>query len=107
MPTATEAQKRESQVPRGTNLEFVVFAYMPRYYFDIRNEGDLTIDEEGLEFSAPQAVQEEAARSLADMARDEVRSDTTPSKNRHMAIGVRDGDGPLFEVKFTFEIDKK
>lgn len=80
---------------------------MPRYYFDIRNEGDLTIDQEGLEFSDTQAVQEEAARSLADMARDEVRSGMTPSKNRRMTIEVRDDAGLLFEVKFTFEIDKK
>jgi hypothetical protein len=80
---------------------------MPRYYFDIRDEGDLTIDEEGMEFSDTQAVQEEAARSLADMARDEVRSGTIPSKNRHMAIEVRDDGGPLFAVKFTFEIDNK
>ena len=80
---------------------------MPRYYFDIRNEGNLAIDDEGLEFTDSLAVQEEAARSLADMARDELRSGPTPSKNRHMAIEVRDDDGPLFEVKFTFEIDRK
>ena len=80
---------------------------MPRYYFDIRDEDGLTIDEEGLELRDTQAVQEEAARSLADMARDEVRSGTAPSQNCHMAIEVRDDDGLLFAVKFTFEIERK
>ena len=37
---------------------------MPRYYFDIREGDDFAPDEEGLEFSSIQAVQEEAARSL-------------------------------------------
>jgi hypothetical protein len=33
---------------------------MRRYYFDIRNEDDLTVDEEGLGLRDIEAVQEEA-----------------------------------------------
>ena len=80
---------------------------MPRYYFDIRDGNGVSVDEEGIELRDMQAVQEEAARSLADMARDEVRSVKDPTKNRRLAIEVRDDDGPILEVKFTFEIDKK
>jgi hypothetical protein len=53
---------------------------MPRYYFDIRDGNGVSLDEEGMELRDMQAVQEEAARSLADMARDEVRSVKTPPR---------------------------
>ncbi|WP_433994171.1 DUF6894 family protein [Bradyrhizobium japonicum] len=47
---------------------------MPRYYFDLRDEKGTAVDEEGLELSGPRAVQAEAAKSVADMARDAVLS---------------------------------
>ena len=53
------------------------------------------------------AVQEEAARSLAEMARDEVRQVADPKKNRHMAIEVRDDNGPPLEVNFTFRSTRR
>ncbi|WP_373691754.1 MULTISPECIES: DUF6894 family protein [Bradyrhizobium] len=37
---------------------------MRRYYFDIREGDEIFPDEEGLEFSTIEKVQEEAARSL-------------------------------------------
>jgi hypothetical protein len=46
---------------------------VPRYYFDIREGDDFAPDDEGMELSPIQAVQEEAARSLADLARDAIR----------------------------------
>lgn len=81
---------------------------MPRYVFDLRDGDDLAVDEEGLELRSIEAVQEEAAWSLADMARDAVRRPTHNRKQNHnMAIEVRDDNGPVLQVKFTFEIDKK
>ena len=79
---------------------------MPRYYFDIRQGDDFAPDDEGLELSSLQAVQEEAARSLADMARDAVRNKFDGAGHR-MAIEVRDDNGPVLQVKFTFEIDRR
>jgi len=76
---------------------------MPRYYLDIR-EGD-DFDAEGLELPTVERVQEEAARSLADMARDAVRSDREGA-GHEMAVEVRDDAGPVLQVKFTFEIDR-
>ena len=49
---------------------------------------------------------EEAARSLADMARDAVRK-SQDTMGRQMAIEVRDDNGPVLQVKFTFEIDRR
>jgi hypothetical protein len=46
---------------------------MPRYYFDMREGDEIAPDDEGMELHTIEAVQEEAARSLADMARDAIR----------------------------------
>jgi hypothetical protein len=78
---------------------------MPRYYFDLRDGEDLAVDEEGMELRDIATVQEEAARSLADMARDAVRSPAYMRGQIHrMAIEVRDKTGPVLQVKFTFEV---
>ena len=78
---------------------------MPRYYFDIREGDDFAPDDEGLELSSIQAVQEQAARSLADMARDAVWTRYGGAEH-WMAIEVRDDSGPLLQVKLTFEVDR-
>ena len=81
---------------------------MHRYYFDMRDENGLAVDQEGMELRDIGAVQEEAALSLADMARDEVRKPSSArNPNHRMAIEVRDDNGPVLQVKFTFEIDKR
>lgn len=78
---------------------------MPRYYFDLREGGEFVPDDEGMELSSMHAVQEEAARSLVDLARDNVRKRINGAGER-MAIEVRDRNGPVMQVKFTFEINK-
>ena len=79
---------------------------MPRYYFDLRDGDELAADDEGMELSSLERVQEEAARSLADMARDAVRKNQDRA-GHEMAIEVRDDNGPVLQVKFTFEIDRR
>jgi uncharacterized protein YfcZ (UPF0381/DUF406 family) len=79
---------------------------MKRFYFDIREGEEIIPDEEGLELSTIEKVQEEAARSLADMARDAIRA-RGDGGSHEMAIEVRDDSGPVLEVKFTFEIDRR
>ena len=78
---------------------------MPRYYFDLRDESGLALDEEGLELTSPRAVQAEAAKSLADMARDAMLSALPAGGRQTMAIEVRDDGGPLMQVTFSFEIE--
>lgn len=78
---------------------------MPRYYFDLRDEDELAPDEEGLELSGLRAAQAEAAKSLADMARDAACLSTPVSSRHRMAIEVRDASGPVMQVRFTFEVE--
>ena len=79
---------------------------MVRYYFDLRDsEGLLAIDDEGLELKDVQAAQEEAALSLADAARDSLR--TSDDALTQMMIEVRTDAGPLMHVNFSFHIDTK
>ena len=53
-----------------------------------------------------QAAQMEAAKSVADMVRDVVYQ-SQRVHNHRMAIEVRDDKGPVMQLKFTFEIEKK
>jgi orotidine-5'-phosphate decarboxylase len=71
----------------------------------MREDGELAVDDDGMELRDIGAVQEEAARSLADMARDAVRRNG--SVGYDLAIEVRDAAGPVLEVKFTFAISRR
>ncbi|MET4520266.1 hypothetical protein [Bradyrhizobium sp. I1.7.5] len=62
-------------------------------------------DEEGLEFSTIEKVQEEPARSLADMARDAVRA--LGGDGQKLSIEVRDDSGPVLHLKFTFAVERR
>jgi hypothetical protein len=77
---------------------------MSRYYFDLSDEKGTALDEEGLELASPRAVQAEAAKSLADMARDAVLSAPLTGGRQTMAIDVRDASGPVMQLTFWFEI---
>lgn len=59
---------------------------MPRYYFDLRDETGVALDEEGLELASSRAVQAEAAKSVADMARDAILSAPPAGRRQSMAI---------------------
>ena len=78
---------------------------MPRYFFDLLEDDVVAVDEEGLELSSFRAVQAEAAKSLADMARDALHSFPPAIGRQDMAIEVRDELGPLMQVKLTFEVE--
>jgi hypothetical protein len=45
---------------------------MTRFYFDIHDGDECAADDEGMELPDIQAVQEEAAQSLADVARNAI-----------------------------------
>ncbi|MDN5003799.1 DUF6894 family protein [Bradyrhizobium sp. GCM10027634] len=78
---------------------------MVRYYFDLLDDDGMFADEEGLELSSLRAVQAEAAKALADMARDAVHNLDGAAK-RFMAIEVRDDTGPVMQVRFNFEVQR-
>ncbi|WFU18722.1 hypothetical protein [Bradyrhizobium sp. CB3481] len=79
---------------------------MPRYCFDLRKNGELAADEEGLDLPNLQVVQIEAARSLVDMARHAVWDKAETILGHRMAIEVRDDKGPVLQAKFTFELER-
>ncbi|WP_036345915.1 hypothetical protein [Microvirga sp. BSC39] len=64
---------------------------MPRFYFDVREDGEIIPDQEGLECESLDAAEHLAAVSAADIGRD-----LLPKGNaREITIEVKDGDGFL------------
>jgi hypothetical protein len=78
---------------------------MERYYFDLRDSEGLVVDEEGLELQCVQAVQEEAALSLADAARNGLRG-SDDSLNQ-LTIEVRTDTGPFMRVCLSFDVARR
>jgi uncharacterized protein DUF6894 len=79
---------------------------MKRYYFDMREGDRIARDEEGMELSSLAKVQEEAARTLADIARDLVRQ--YHDKNAHrLSVEVRDDEGSVLVVMCTFDAKRQ
>ena len=72
---------------------------MPLYYFDTRDNDDFIEDDVGLEFSNLDAVKVEAARALAELARDVIPG----SLKRKLAVEVRDEEGPVLRATLIFE----
>ena len=59
---------------------------MSLYYFELSEEGHLSIDEDGMELLTMQAVQIEAARSLVDLAKDAIWTTAATVLGHRMAI---------------------
>jgi hypothetical protein len=73
---------------------------MRRYFFDIRVGDDLGEDDGGVSLADLDAVQKEALRVLADMARDLVEFPVS------MAVEVRDDAGPVMDARVVFDIHR-
>ena len=72
---------------------------MHRFFFDTRDNGLFMRDETGLEYPGLEAVKVDAARALAELARDVIPG----SLRRSLAVEVRDADGPVMEATMIFE----
>ncbi|MET3990576.1 hypothetical protein ABID65_002211 [Bradyrhizobium sp. S3.9.2] len=70
---------------------------MTRYYFDIRDDTGLYPDEEGLEFDTQQEAEVEAARSLANLAKD------FASIRQDVSVEVRTDVERVFQAAFIFD----
>ena len=75
---------------------------MPLYYFDIRENDAVAVDELGLELPSLKDAEVEAARSLADMA----KSMPAGAERHHLAIEVRTAVGPAFKATFVYELTR-
>lgn len=68
---------------------------MTRYFFDIREDGELTRDEDGVELETLEAARLEAQRALAEMAGELIRQRVVVS----LVIEIRTGpDAPRVEA---------
>lgn len=76
---------------------------MSRFYFDVRDGDALFPDEEGVEVPDLEAVEGEAIRALAGIAKDSL--DGQPM--RRIAIEVRDDSGPVLEISSVWKIERK
>jgi len=61
---------------------------MPRFHFDVCEDGVLTPDEEGLDFLSANTARLEAARAAAEMIRDRAQRGAEPAD---ISLIVRDG----------------
>jgi hypothetical protein len=64
----------------------------------------LAPDEEGLELSTMDDVQNEAAYALTDMLRDDVRESMGNPTARDLMIVVRDTSGVVLQARYSFEV---
>jgi hypothetical protein len=78
---------------------------MALYFFDLRDDAEFVVDEQGVELRDTRAVRDEIARTLSGLAWDAMRSDR--AEGQQMIIEVRDASGPVMEGKLTFEIARK
>ena len=72
---------------------------MPHYFFDTRDNDEFITDDVGLELPDLERVKVEAARALADLARDVIPG----SVRRHLSVEVRDDQGPVMIAMMMFE----
>ena len=72
---------------------------MSLYFFDTRDDDDFIQDDMGVECTDLDAAKIEAARGLAELARDVLPG----SGRRELAIEVRDDRGPALIAKMTFD----
>jgi hypothetical protein len=79
---------------------------MPLYYFDLLDGEDFVKDEEGMDLPNISSAQIEATEFLTDMAMDIATRQSNPLGYR-MSIEVRDSEGPLFVLSFTFSSHRK
>lgn len=72
---------------------------MPRYFFDSRDDDAFISDDIGGEYPDFEAAKAEAARALADLAKEVLPS----SLRRELAIEVRGDQGPVLIALMKFE----
>lgn len=72
-----------------------------RYYFDIRDGADVSIDHGGVELENDRAAKIQATLALTEMARDNLPAE---GNERRLLIHVRTDDGPRFDVRLDYEV---
>lgn len=72
---------------------------MTHYFFDLRSAHNFSRDADGVELPDAEAAHDMALDALTDAARDAVMEGST---DQQIAVEVRNGTGPVLEVKGVF-----
>jgi hypothetical protein len=75
---------------------------MKRYYFDLRDQDGLAVDDEGLELHSMDGAQKEASKSMTEAIREMSR---WPLRAGEISIEVRDDKGQVMFIRFAIEIE--
>lgn len=72
---------------------------MTQYFFDLRSASNFSRDTDGMQLPDIGAVHDVALEALTDFACDAVTAD---SADQQFAVEVRNGTGPVLEVRGVF-----
>lgn len=75
---------------------------MPRFHFDIVENGHFTRDDVGQEFADAKAARKEAVETGASIARDAFMSGSAD----HIVIDVREDDEPCLKISITLDVEE-
>jgi len=73
-----------------------------RYYFDVREGDNASVDDIGVDLSSRDSALSEAARTIAEMARDQIPKHLSGHK---IVIEVRNSSEPVLSVSVVFEAE--
>jgi len=80
---------------------------MVRFYFDIRQDGKVVPDEEGMVFPDMEAVKREAIQSLIEIARDATSSHFEAEARYELTIEARVDQEPILEATLAIQVNHK
>jgi hypothetical protein len=75
---------------------------MPRYHFNIREDGRITRDDEGREFADTAAARREAVAAGAEIAREAFAA----GKTDRVVVEVSQQDAPILKVSITLDVEE-
>lgn len=75
---------------------------MDRYFFDLRNDGALVVDQYGFEISDSEAMQQQATLLLLELNRDQILS----NKSGAIAVEVRNRNGAVMKAHLAFDFPR-
>ncbi|MBV8924409.1 MAG: hypothetical protein JOZ74_03470 [Bradyrhizobium sp.] len=75
---------------------------MPRFHFDIQENGRLIADDEGREFAGGEEVRKEAVATGASIARDAFMAGSAC----RIVVDVREENAPFLKVSITLDVEE-
>ena len=77
---------------------------MPRFFFDVTDSGNVSIDDLGIELPSLEAARREALQTLGEIAKDELPD----GDHRQFSIDIREGDGAaILSASLSLRVERK